>query len=436
VRVTYEHGRAVGTGRFFAGAERAHHVQEGGEALSAAGRATLFATDLASDAGEGLAERAAELARAGRVREALVLAACAAARTRRATAFRELWARTVVPLEPGVARAQAAALDRDGQLTFEAALDGLLAGADPAELVRALATLAPAARPIAAELAEAAVLLAPESRRALVTRALARLERGDDAGALADAALLEPELPEIAEEIRDVVRVVFPRFAFTPALEPVVPPNVELAKVALDQPLEAVRRTLALYATRLGIVRDEVRRRLGAEPEWLPPDVSCLLEAGPIELARYTTTITDEDENGSETSELVVDETLSVGELSTASLMIVARAEWDALVWLCWASGLDEVGLPATLSERSDFAAAVNEAIQRCFRAADQVRTAGLVSRSRGLLSFVWEGMPVEGLSLRLAEIVTKQYLERRAALLWGVFPENISPFQSDLRGV
>jgi hypothetical protein len=202
----------------------------------------------------------------------------------------------------------------------------------------------------------------------------------------------------------------------------------------VEQPLDAVRRTIALYATRLVAVRGELRRRLAAEPEWLPPDVSFLLERGPVELRRYTASITDEDEEGTETSEVEVDEKLEFERVSPATLMTIARGDFDAVCWLCWAVGLDELALPQAMTPRPDFAAAVNDSMLRCFRAYDQLRTAGLVARSRGMPSFVWEGLPIETLSSRFAEIAAHQFRERRAMFIWALFPQNQSPFQSDLR--
>jgi hypothetical protein len=230
------------------------------------------------------------------------------------------------------------------------------------------------------------------------------------------------------------VRVVFPKFGFGPGLEPPPEPIQDLAPVGVEQPLDTVRRTIALYATRLGAIRAELRARVGAEPEWLPPDLGHLLGAEPVEPRRFTATITDEDENGSESSEVTVDETLELTGVSAATLLVVARAEWDALTWLCWSAGLDEVALPETLTPRPRFASAVNEAMQRYFRARDQLATAGLVPRSRGIPGFVWEGLPVETLDGRLAEIADRQFFERRAMFFYLLFPQNLSPFQSDLR--
>jgi len=58
--------------------------------------------------------------------------------------------------------------------------------------------------------------------------------------------------------------------------------------------------------------------------------------------------------------------------------MSAARANYAALTWLCWAVGLDQIALPERVAERPDFAAAVNMALVRHFRASDRLKTGGL----------------------------------------------------------
>lgn len=434
VRGQLEHGQSVGRWRFLDDGGRELASQERGEALSDEGLAELLGEDRDSLAGASLERRSRELFQAGRVREALFFAAIAAARTERAEFLGELLKKAVVPLAPDVAAGRAAALDREDAPSIRAAFDALLDGGEPAQVLRLLATLLPAAHSAGRDLVDAALVLSPKNPRALMSRALIRVEHGDREGALGDLDELDAELAPAADLVRELARVVFPIFRFSPAFDPAPELDAELAPVGVEQPLDAVRRTIALYATRLGSIRAELRARLGAEPEWLPPELEHLLESGPIEPRRFSATITDEDENGSESSEVTVDETLEPKDLSAAALLIVARAEWDALVWLCWSAGLDEVALPTELEPRENFAAAVNQSMERCFRARDQLRTGGLVSRSRGIPSFSWEGLSVDVLSGRLADICERQFFERRALFFFLLFPQNVSPFQSDLR--
>lgn len=60
--------------------------------------------------------------------------------------------------------------------------------------------------------------------------------------------------------------------------------------------------------------------------------------------------------------------------------------------------------------------------------------TGGLVSRSRGVPGFEWEGVAIDALDPHFASLAAQEYLEIRAVLLWLAWQENMSPFQSDLR--
>jgi hypothetical protein len=131
-----------------------------------------------------------------------------------------------------------------------------------------------------------------------------------------------------------------------------------------------------------------------------------------------------------------VDEWAGLDALSVRGLTVTARADWDALCWLCWASGLDRVALPEVLRPPPELATVVNDTMLRCFRLHDQVRTGGLVGRVRKVASFDWEGVAVGTLPRSLVAVAARQYLERRAALFWIMFAQNFSPFQADLRKV
>jgi antitoxin component YwqK of YwqJK toxin-antitoxin module len=429
----FEQGQAVGTFRFLDGEGRELRTQERGEALSDERLWALIGPEPIVESAGVLWQRAESLVSERRTREGLFWAARAAARAGGGATLRDFLAKTIVPLEGGVAAARAAALDREARPTIRQAFDALLDGADAAEILRLLATLFPAEGAAGTDLVVASLLLAPKNPRALVTRALLRLEHGNVPGALEDVSGLAEELAPAAKHVSELASVLFRKLSFGPALDPPPAPSDQVGPVGVEQPLEAVRRAIAVYATRLSATREELRRRLG-EQDWLPPDTSELLEDGPVELRRYTATITDEDEDGSETSEVTVDETLDLAGSSAATLMTVARADFDALSWLCWSAGLDELALPAALAPRASFVAAIDDAIHRLFRIRDQLSTGGLVSRARGVSDFVWDGHDVGTLSIRFAEIAARQFLERRAMFFFLLFPQNLSPFQSDLR--
>jgi hypothetical protein len=310
----------------------------------------------------------------------------------------------------------------------------VLAGGDAARLLRAVASVLPAWSRAPLDYLEAALLLAPERPLTRVTRALVRLEHGDREGALADAKLLEVESPQAAELVREECRVAFPAFRFEPLEHPVEEPEEELGEIPLDQPVAAVRRVVMLYATRLSLIRAEIARRVGGEPDWLPPHLAALLPDGPLALRRHTVVIRDEDEEGIEESEVEIDETLGFDERSTRQLLAVARADHAALTWLCWAAGLTQVALPEGVNPPALFAAAANGSTLRCFWAHDRIRTGGLIAATRKVPRFAWEGILIDQLPKHLAEVAAAETLEVRAVFLWSLFSQNVSPFQADLR--
>jgi hypothetical protein len=314
-----------------------------------------------------------------------------------------------------------------------ALLGALVGGGAPAMLLRTLASALPGHAPAALDYFDASELLAPEQPLLGLGRGLLCIEHGDPAGALVAAERAERETSNAAEPLRQFTRVTYGDFSFRPARDGVARAQEGIAEVEATQPLEAIERTVELYATRLDTIRRELARRAGGTPSWLPPDTRELFCAGPLELGRYSTPIEDEGENGPEISNVDVDETLDLA-LSTRRLLTTAHADWAALCWLCWSTGLDSVARPERLVPRSDFAAAAHQAILRCWRAQDRLRTQGLVALARHVESFDWEGIPIDEVPPHLVEVVAAEYLEVRALFFWLLFPQNRSPFQADLR--
>ena len=93
------------------------------------------------------------------------------------------------------------------------------------------------------------------------------------------------------------------------------------------------------------------------------------LPQGPLALARWETSITDETDAGPETIAVVIDETLDCTGLQIPALMRLARAQWAALTWLCWAVGRSEVQLPGKIEPPPEFSAAVVAGITRAMAA-------------------------------------------------------------------
>jgi hypothetical protein len=291
----------------------------------------------------------------------------------------------------------------------------------------------------AIDLVEAALLLAPERPSGYLTRALARVELGEDAGALADAREIEPVSAESAAFVRLYVRTLFPEWAFWPAGERFEAGETpEGVPDAPTQPLAAIRAMMQVYATRLAGLREAVIARAPrrARAAWLPPALPEVLVEGPVQLRRFEATITDETDQGPEVSTVEIDETLGpeLASLGVSALMSQARGQWAALTFLAWSCGLSRVRLPEEVSAPPAFAQAAVAAITRYFRVQDALITGGLRSRTAGAAGFVYQGVDVDELPRPVAEIAMAEARELRALFLWLLSPENHSPFQSDLR--
>jgi len=380
-----------------------------------------------------LMRRAREGRSAGQAREAVCLAARATARAGDAELLRAFLTESALPLSPSAALEHAEQMASAENVTASRLLDAVLAGGDAARLLRALPSALPRSSRASLEYLDAALLLAPERPLARIARALVRVEHGDRDGALRDADAVDAESNPAAALIREECRIAFPAHAFDPSEDPVEAPEDELIPVAVEQPLTSVRWAVMLYATRLDLLRAELCRRVGDAP-FLPPDVTALLPDGPVPLRTFTAVISDETDDGVETTNVPVDETVIVDRQSVRQLLDRARADYLALSWLCWSVGLDRIALPTELAPPMHFAAAANRATLRCFWAHDRLRTGGLVAITRKVPPFKWRGLPIESLPSHLAEAAAAEYLEIRAQFLWLLFAVNVSPFQADLR--
>jgi hypothetical protein len=432
VRGRYEHGEPVGSFEFGDASGALVKRVEYGAVFGANATALVAGTEPDTEAEPDVLFRLANDA-ATAPREAVALAARALAASGDRARFAHFLAQRTLALRPEFAGANGPHAPRPEQARPSALLGALLAGAEPAMLLRALASSLADHAPAALAYFDASVLLVPEQPLIGLGRALLCIEHGEPEGALRAAELAERQASDAAEPLRQFSRVTYGKLSFRPAEDGVETPAEELTEVEALQPLPAVSRTLELYATRLFLLRSELVRRARGTPSWLPPDTSELLPRGLIELGRYTARIEDEGENGPEVSEVAIDETLAL-ERSTRRLLATARADWAALCWLCWISGLDRVARPERLAPRPDFAAAAHQAMVRCWRAHDCMKTKGLVALARDIKGFEWEGMPIDQVPPHLIEVAAAEYLEVRALFFWALFPQNQSPFQSDLR--
>jgi len=433
-RGAFDGGQPVGVWTYRdAGGELLHTIDRG-LAFQAASAAECPA--LAEDRGatpEVWLRRAQAWRDEGRVREAL----CAAARARDPAALLAALRGAAVPLAPAVAAEQGEQLIRSPGVTLAQAVEALSGGTDPVAALRALAGVLPGASRAALDFVEAALLLAPDDPGAHLTRALVRFQHGDVDGMAADLAVVERGAPEAAATLRATMAATFRPFTFAPDGESLTPdPTLAELGAGIIRDLDEVRRVVAVYATRLGAARAAIEaHRSEAAMSWsLPPDVGALLADGPVPLRHERVVPAAAEDEGEDPAPVEIDERLDTAALSVPMLLAEAQADWGALCWLCWSVGLDAVELPAAIAERPLMAVAMKMIVTRCWRAQDQVKTAGLLARSNGVPGFRWNGAELDTVPPHVARAIAEEYLRTRAMFLWLASPDVVSPFQVDLR--
>jgi hypothetical protein len=241
-----------------------------------------------------------------------------------------------------------------------------------------------------------------------------------------DANELAAESPDRAEFLLGYLTALFPSWAFTPASET---PSTTFNDVpeAPSRSLEDVQALVRKYATRLGQVRQKMLEKLSEANPALPPDVSALLPDGPVELEQGSFE-NDEEET------IEFDEVPDV-DVDLPTLLRLARADWNALTWLCWSAGATEVGAVEALEPPADFGKAAGMAQQRLWRARDQRAFKGRNAQAHGVPSFTWEGLDIAELPPPVAGIAEQQYADMQALFLWLIDDKVKSPWQDNLRG-
>ena len=102
---------------------------------------------------------------------------------------------------------------------------------------------------------------------------------------------------------------------------------------------------------------------------------------------------------------------------------------------VCWAVGLDRVALPDAVSAPGELASAMQMIVHRTWRHQGPARVRGACCRvRRGVPGFEWQGVDIDALPRRLAEMAAAEYVTVRSMFLWLVSPDALSPFQDDLR--
>lgn len=384
---------------------------------------------------EAWLQRAQVLRESRHVREALVALARAVGHGAAPGVLRDAHAAWALPKTTAGAEAEGR---RASELARELVplMDAWLSGAPAAEATRLLSGALPPWHAAARDLAEASLALAPRHTQAHLARALACLETGDDRTLSLDVEALSEVSTEATAFFRDSLMVFRPRFAFWPT-GMTLPSLAEPVPIEPAQTLDRVQGVLQVYATRLFLLRQALARFGMAEASWAPPVLTAFLPEGPILLRNESAEIEDEDEAGQiELTTVQIDETPICDDVGVSALMRQARASWAGLCWLLWAVGENEPAWPRHLSPRNEYPRALSLAIERAWRARDQLVTAGLRAMTQGVGDFDWEGTPVSELPRNLLEVCADEWIEVRAVLLWLSNAGNLSPFQSDLRQV
>ena len=367
--------------------------------------------------------------RDGRTVEALLCAARVLAKTRDPAPFQALLARVARPLREEMALTLAMELDAPLPALGRALVDG----AHPGVVLNKIAVgLDQTAQSRAAlDFTNAALLLSPERTDFLSTRALILMSLGLRAQAELDANELAAESPDQAEFLLSYLRGLFPEWRFVPASEP---PETTFDEVpeAPERTLDDVRALVQKYATRLQGLRARMLERITERNPALPPDLSLLLPDGPVPLEAGETTLEDDD---GDVQSVEFDEQLSDDDHELPALLVTARGDWTALCWLCWAAGLDAVGLPDALHPPAEFGKAAGMAQQRLWRARDQRVFNGRNARAHQVPSFEWEGTDLAELSPNVARLAETQYAEMQAVFYWLIDPRLKTPWQDNLRG-
>lgn len=365
----------------------------------------------------------------GKVIEALITWGRVAGLQRDTGGFNVLLARVARPVKEDVALSLAMEVDRPTNwLGYE-----LIEGAHPSVLLNKVAIALDQAfqSRAALDFTNAAMLLAPERTELLFTRALILMSLGLAAQAERNANELAAEAPDRAEFLLSYVKALFPSYAFEPAH---AKPQTTFDDVPErpERSVEELQGLVAKYATRLQRVRDAVLVKLTPENPAVPPDLSRLLPEGPVELEAGEHEW--EDDEG-ETQSVDFDEVPQVEGADLPTLLRLARADWSALSWLCWAAGLSEIASPAAVSPPEDFGKAAGMAQQRLWRARDQRAFHGRNAQQHGVASFEWEGIDVAELEPAVAGIAEQQYAEMQALFYWLVDSKLKTPWQDNLRG-
>ncbi len=365
------------------------------------------------------------LLRDHRVAEAVCALARAAASEQRTDALDALLERTIVPLSETATLSLTDALISEPNTSLTALSHGLIRGAEPGAIFHTLAvaldqgTLSRAAM----DLVNTAILLHPDRHQYHYTRALINISLGNRDAAKMDTEILEPAEPDKAQFLSRYLGALFPVYDFWPAQTKLTVAD-EAAPLGPQQDLAAVQEVLQKYATRLTYIRQALGKKIGERPDWLPPTLSHLLPDGPVELRVFET------DAGSSGDSIMADESFDAMAWEVPTLLRFARADWSALTWLCWSTGLDSVEIPTQIEWREHLATALQ--YTKSF-----LENINQASAKKDLqITVHWEGQALSSLHPVLSQIAETQFQEMQAMFLWLTNTRHQSPWQEDLRQV
>lgn len=361
--------------------------------------------------------------------EALVSWARVLGRTKDASPFRALLTRVARHLNREAAEEWAEDSERPlNWLGYE-----LIDGAEPALLLKKIAVALDQAfqSPAALDFINAAIVLEPTRLDFLFTRALILMSLGLKGEAARDAELLAEHSEEQSHFLQSYLRGLFSTYGFVPDSEP---PQTTFDDVPSrpERSLGDIQLLVQKYATRLLLVREKLLDKVTEENTIVPPALVHLLPAGPVSLEQGYFELAGE--NGEE-QQIDYDEKPELDGLDIPSLTRLARADWGALSWLCWACGLSSVSFPKQLAPPADFGLAAGMAQQRLWRSRDQRVFNGRNAAQHGVPSFLWEGLDVGELNPSVASIAEQQYAEMQALFYWLIDSGIKNPWQDNLRG-
>ncbi|RKI04887.1 thioredoxin family protein [Corallococcus sp. AB038B] len=378
---------------------------------------------------EGWRELAKEARADRRYREALLATARACATSLDVQPLKQGLEELTLPRTQDSARQVADSVVGDAGQAWAPMADALMRGGEAATLLRGYAVLLDQTdRPRAAlDFLHAAMLLAPDRKAYLFTRGLILLNLGVADQVQKDAEGLAEVEPDTARFLATYARALFPRFDFWAGQEPPSCTYDGLPEKP-ERSLEAIQQMVRKYATRLQAMRGALLQRFkpGASVSWLPPDLSSLLGEEPVELKQ------EEMELG-EDEQVEIDETLNL-EMGFADLTMMLRGDWSALSWLLWSCGETTFTMPTRIAPPAGYGQAAGQASQRLWQSRDR-KFRGNGSTTRPGQGFLFEGVMLGDLHPNLVSIAERQYAETQAMFYWLNDPDNVSPWQSNLRG-